>query len=283
MCKINVDLYGGKGMFGGCETPLEADIIYCDRHDECTFYKENKCLRCRSFFNPSCKFGGNSIIHGYTSRAKKYGDFKREYENDEMYNKLHYPSSLVAVMRDTLYMNLKYTNVRKRNESTDKRIKDIEGYIIGDSGFIANGNIFIPISDVTNTLLYAIFSNKPRTIMGGEITDYQEKVIPDIMQDLKKVAPEIYKKFISEYPQYDMEPNYVGKYAYIKTMVEGSELQDCQGNKYVLRNGKLYCDNMTYGFVPFNGASASVVVTPKDDAIYQITNNGQCNENTRFK
>lgn len=26
--KINVDLYGGKGIFGGRETPLEADEIF---------------------------------------------------------------------------------------------------------------------------------------------------------------------------------------------------------------------------------------------------------------
>ena len=46
--KINVMLYGGKSIFGGKETPIEADEIFCDRASECTFYKENKCLRCRA-------------------------------------------------------------------------------------------------------------------------------------------------------------------------------------------------------------------------------------------
>lgn len=283
MDKINVNLYGGKGLLGGRETPLEADIIYCDKYNECTFYKENKCLRCCSFLAPTCKFGRNSVIKGYTSRAKKYYEFKSRYTSDETYDKLHYPSSLVAVIGDTLYMNLKYTNVRKRNESVDKWDRGVEGYIIRDAGFIADGNIFIQLSDVTNTLLNKIFSYRPRAIMGGEISAYQEKIVPDIIQDLKRVAPEIYENFISEYPEYDIAPNYVGKYAYIKTMVDGSELKDCHGNSYILHDGKLYCDNMTKGFVPFHGESANVEVIVGDDATYQITSNEQCNENTRFK
>ena len=110
--KINVMLYGGKSIFGGKETPIEADEIFCDRASECTFYKENKCLRCRAMLSPSCQFGSTKYTKGYTSRAKKYYDFKTKYERDEMFGKLKYPSKLIAVMGDTLYMNLKYTSTR---------------------------------------------------------------------------------------------------------------------------------------------------------------------------
>ena len=78
MNKINVNLYGGKSLFGGKESPLEADEIYCDRADKCSFYADDKCLRCRSFLAPVCKFGKNSVIKGYTSRATKYYDFKEK-------------------------------------------------------------------------------------------------------------------------------------------------------------------------------------------------------------
>lgn len=277
--KINVDLYEGTGRR---ENPLEANIIYCDKHNECTFYKENKCLRCCSFLAPSCKFGRNSIIKGYTSRAKKYYDFKNHYTSDEVYGKLHYPSNLVAVIGDTLYINLKYVRVRKRKEGDEKWKKDIEGYIMYDAG-ISCGGTFIPVADATNTLLHAIFSYEPHGIMGGIITSYKEKIVPDIIQDLKKAAPLIHEKFISEYPEYDVAPNYVGKCAYIKTMTEGSKLRDCHGDDYILHDGKLYCDNMTKGFIPFSGKSANIIVTVKDDTTYQVTSNDQCNENTRFK
>ena len=34
MEQISVTLYGGKGLFGGKETPLEAELIFCDRAKE---------------------------------------------------------------------------------------------------------------------------------------------------------------------------------------------------------------------------------------------------------
>ena len=42
MKKINVDLYGGKGLFGGRETPLEAEEIFCDRFEQCTYSSPKK-------------------------------------------------------------------------------------------------------------------------------------------------------------------------------------------------------------------------------------------------
>jgi len=281
MNKINVNLYGGKSIFGGKESPLEADEIYCDRADRCSFYADNKCLRCRSFLSPTCKFGSNSIIRGYTSRAKKYYDFKRKYEKNEFYNKLHYPSEPAAVIDDFLYLNLQFTRVRKRTEEDDAWKKDVNGYLISAAG-LGGKSAFIPIIDVTNELLYAIFSYRPCAIMGGVIKDYQLKVVPDVLMSLKKCAPKIYEDFITEYPQYDLKPNYVGKYAYIKTMVEGSVLTDCHGNNFTLKGGKLIGKNVKLGFTPFDGIM-DCIVDVDDSKAYKVDANSQCDENTKFK
>lgn len=281
MNKINVNLYGGKSIFGGKESPLEADEIYCDREDKCSFYADGKCLRCRAFLAPRCKFGKNSVTKGYTSRAAKYYDFKKKYSGDELYNKLNYPSELAAVVGDMLYLNLKYTLVRKRTEKDEAWRKDTNGYLISEVGF-CSGDTWIPMSEATNELLYAIFSYRPCAMMGGVITDYQAKVVPDVLMSLKKCAPKIYNKFISEYPQFDLSPNYVGKYAYIKTMVDGSILTDCHGNKFTLKDGKLIGESIKRGFTPFDG-TMDCVVSVDDTKIYKVDNNAQCNENTKFK
>ena len=280
MKKINVDLYGGKGLFGGRETPLEADEIYCDRSEECTYYKSGKCLRCRSFLAPTCKFGRNNITKGYTSRARKYYTFKSQYQNDEVYSKLKYPNEPVAIMGDTLYIHYRYGTVRKRTEQDKKWVKDVEGYIIDTGCYMSS--VFIPLNEVTNTLLFAILSNKPRDIMGEIIEDYQSKIVPDIIQTLKKVAPKIHKDFIEKYPQFDVEPNYIGKHAFIKTMVNGSKLEDAHGNIFILENGKLICEKYKLSFVPFNGKIAKMEINVRDDMEYKITSNDQCDENTRF-
>ena len=283
--KINVMLYGGKSIFGGKETPIEADEIFCDRASECTFYKENKCLRCRAMLSPSCQFGSTKYTKGYTSRAKKYYDFKTKYERDEMFGKLKDPSKLIAVMGDTLYMNLKYTLVRKRRDTDEKWRKDVEGYFISEVGF-CRGDVFLPLNEVTNTLLYAIFSYEPRAMMGGIIEDYQKKVVPDILQDMRKVAPELYKKFISEYPQYDFTPNYIGKKAYINSLKPNTKFY-YRNRTWVYDGEYISTTNFDLGLSsPWwnqTNDGADVRIKVNDKMTFEVKDNSIVDEDTKFE
>lgn len=283
--KINVDLYGGKGIFGGREKPLEADEIFCDRFDQCTFYKEGKCLRCRSFCSPTCKFGINNIVKGYTSRAMKYRDFKIKYQSDEVYNKLSYPKKLVAVMGDTLYMNLKFTLVHKRRETDEKWRRDVDGYIISEVGF-GSGDVFIPLNEVTDDLLYAIFSYKPHAMMGGVIEDYQKKVVPEVLQDLKKVAPDIYNNFISKHPEYDIAPNYIGKKAYVNSLKPNTKFK-YKGCEWFYDGEYVSTKNFDIGlYSPWfsDGVKHSDVrMKVTDKMLFEINDNLIVDEDTKFE
>ena len=283
--KINVNLYGGKSIFGGRESPLEADEIYCDRANECTFYKENKCLRCRSFFASTCKFGKNNVVKGYTSRATKYYDFKNKYVNDAVYNKLSYPRGRIAVMGDTLYMNLAYVSVRKRTESDDKWQRDTEGYIVNNKYF-GSGSVFLPMSDATNTLLNAIFSYSPRSMYGDLIKDYKEKIVPNILQDLKKVASDIYTRFVDEYPEYIFVPNYIGQTAYISSLKPNTKFM--HKDKEWLYDGEYVSTTNLYlgtssPWWMHGGAYADVKIKVSDDMCFEVHDNSIVDENTKFK
>ena len=283
--KINVDLYGGKPIFGGKETPLEADEIYCDMCEQCTFYKDSKCLRCRSFLSPTCKFGRNNVIKGYTSRATKYHDFKNKYQNDEVYHKLSYPKKLVAVIGDNLYMNLKFTLVRKRKETDDKWVRDVDGYLIKEAG-LCSGDVFIPLIEVTDTLLYAIFSYKPHAMMGGVIEDYQKKVVPEVLQDLKKAAPDIYNNFISNHPEYDIAPNYIGKKAYVNSLKPNTKFK-YKGYEWVYDGEYISTENFDIGLSsPWWGDGverSNVKMKVTDKMLFEINDNSIVDEDTRFE
>lgn len=283
MNKINVDLYGGNGLFGGKETPLEAKETYCDRAEQCTYYKNNTCLSCKAVLSPLCKFGKIVNIKGYTSRAKKYYDFKCKYQNDKMYNKLKYPNDRVAIIGDELHIRYDYGTVRKRTEQDESWTKDVDGYIITSD--CMRKNVFIPLAEATNNLLFAIFSNKPRNIWGSVIEDYQNKVVPDIIQTLKRVAPEIHKRFIEEYPQFDKKPNYIGKDIYVNSLKPNT--------KFVVKGEEWFFDGecvsafnvKIHSGSPWwlqNGDYAYVKIKVNDKMTIEVNDNSIIDENTRF-
>lgn len=281
MKKICINLYGGKPIFGGKEIPQEADIIYCDSSDKCSLFKEGKCLNCRSPFGDRCNKGKVERVKGYTSRAAKYHSFRSKFMADETYNKLVYPSAYAAVLDDELWLKLTYVIVYKPDDE-NKRFTHTNkwGYAMDT---MANRYLHLPLAEADVDFLHNIFSYVPRTIFESEpIKDYPNKVVPNILADLKKAAPDIYGELIAKYPEHDVEPNYIGRWAYTKTLKNGAELTDCHGNKGILKDGKIYCESFTKGFVPFDGLSAAVVVDVKDTDTYKITDNSQWDENTLF-
>ncbi|MDE7090005.1 MAG: hypothetical protein K2O54_07790, partial [Prevotella sp.] len=243
-------------------------------------YKDGKCLNCRALGGTRCKNGKVTTIKGYTSRARKYEEFRSTYKNDEAYHKLDYPKNYVGLIDDMLYLNLHYLRVAKPG-AYDNRPNQW-GYVITDAGF-CSGTFFININEINADFLAQILSYKPQALMGGEIKAYQEKVVPNLVDELKKVVPILYKALIRKYPQFNKEPNYVGRYAYMKTLVDGSIIVSNHGDKAIKRGDMLYCEKFTGGFIPFNGEYAECTIKIKDKQTYKVTDNSQCDENTIFE
>lgn len=275
MKKINVNLYGGKSIFGGREKPLEADTIYCDNADRCSLYKEGKCLRVRQFGSIGCKYGQTVEETGYTSRARKYWDFRSTYANDECYNKLNsVGDAYFAVIGDWLLFGFTYVFV-----STDKETGSLKIH----ENFFGNKFSFIKKEKCTADFLKKVFDSQPRTFFDNQIIkDYRSKVIPEIMAGIKKEMPELYMELIDLDASLGNEPNYTGKTAYINTMVDGSKIKDHNGNVFLLSDGKLTCKNYNSHFLPFGANCAEIVIPVTDKMTYKIDDNSQVNENTRF-
>ncbi len=276
MKKINVNLYGGKSLFGGKESPLEADTIYCDNADKCSLYKEGKCLRVRAFRTPFCKYGRTVSEKGYTSRAAKYGTFRSKYTSDECYKKLNsIGDTYFAVIGDYLLFRFIYVSVL-----TDKETGKIK---IRPENHFGCQYCFIEKEKCTAELLKNIFDLQPRTFFDDcIITNYRSKVVPEIMLGIKKEMPDLYKELISLDVSLDSKPDYRGKTAFISTMVDGSEIKNYNGDVFVLSNGKLKCKEYHNSLLPFYAECAEIVIPVTDKMTYKIDDNSQVNEDTRF-
>ena len=279
MKKINVGLYGGKGIFGGKETPLTAKIIYCDKCESCDLYKENKCLNVTAPFSASCKYGKVESIKGYTSRAMKYHEFREKYKTDEYYSKLNYPNNFSFVeVGDYYVVNIAHTKIRWEDGNGPYRYT--AGWDI-DTPFMGTSVSFIPKDDFTLDLLNRIVHFAPRSLSGGSIKD--TKSVNNFLVEVSKKLPDLYNEFLKDNQEYnDIKTDYVGRYAFISTMVDGSELIDPHKNKFILKDGYLYCDNYKLSFLPFNSKTGELKIKVTDEMTYKITSNDQVNETTKF-
>jgi hypothetical protein len=276
MKKINVDLYGGKGLFGGKETKQRAEEIYCDHCENCRLYNKGLCLRVTDGFSKNyCPYGEKKIIDGYTSRAAKYLGFERQYKNDEVYSKLNYPHKTLVEMIDEYFM-FKFP------------------YCYIDENCCCKNNLFgsnlcfIKKENFTNELIYRICTYKPYSMMGDEIKKHREENVPNFLAELKRKYPAIYNRFVKEYPKFDKEINYVGKEALLSTINK---------NVYVEYNGDYFSEKWFWNgetlkyvsgrqpdfFIAKTKEINCIEFTPKENTYIEITDNNQVNDSTIFK
>ncbi len=276
---INVDLYGGKSIFGGKETPLEASIVYCDRYETCSYFKNNQCLNVRAPFSNRCKYGKVNNVRGYTSRAAKHYEFKREWENHEKYNKLNYPSRKLGLIGDIVVFP--YPHVRiKENEG---------GNLIVDGPGFGSDISFISYEKFTIDIINKLCTFRPQAMMGGEITRYQKEIIPLFLAHLKEILPDKYSELTEKYKTITNEINYVGRKALLKTINPSTvryesrqypqlnELWDWDGETLTRKSGYVSSFNITKDY-----EIQEIKIKPSDKSIVKISSNEQVTENTIF-
>ncbi|MNC04259.1 hypothetical protein D3C75_516930 [compost metagenome] len=278
MSEIHVGLYGGKGLFGGKETPLEASIINCDKHGECSYYQTGTCLAVRAPFGGSCKFGRETSITGYTSRAKKHGEFRSKWRNHEVYGKLKSAPRKLGVIGDYVVYPYPYISIKIEEDSVT----------ISDPGFFNERNAFIPKELFDINLIRRLCTFQPQAMMGGTINDYQKKEVPLFLAHLKEVLPEVYAEFTEAHPVY-REIDYVGRKALLKTVAPSRVKYESKqypqfnaewewtGDHLVYKKGFVSDFNITKGY-----SVASIVLEPGETSIVTITNNEQVTEETVF-
>jgi len=277
---INVGLYGGKGIFGGKETPLEASVISCDKHERCSFYKNGTCLKVRSFGSGGCKFGNVNTVRGYTSRAKKYHEFRSKWKDHERYNKLSYPPQKIGIIDGVVVFPYPFIRITKTENGK---------YVVEEPALFSNCNSYIELEKFNSDLIYRICSYRPQALMGGEITSYQKEKVPLFLAHLQEVLPEVYEKFIESYPKFGRKIDYVGRKALLKT-IKPSEIF-YHSRDYPRLNNKWYWDGESLIYQSGYVNSVSVIndyeietfkLKPTDKTVVKIISNEQVTKDTVF-
>lgn len=276
---ISVNLYGGKGIFGGKEMPLEASQIFCDKYNSCSYYKNNQCLCVRSFGGRGCKFGREITERGYTSRSRNYHEFKRKWETHENYRKLSHPSQKLGLIDGIVILPYPHVYVEE------------EGGLwkVGGPMLFASECSYIPLEEFTPDLIKRICDHRPQALMGGEIKSYQEETVPLFLSHLKEVLPEKYQEFVAAYPQAERKISFVGRTALLKTIAPSTveyksssypqfnEVWNWDGEKLIFEEGYVHGFSVTKDY-----SVGRLEIVPSDKSTITITSDDQVTKDTIF-
>lgn len=254
------------------------EILYCNACERCELYKKNQCLNSRGFFgglNVHCPHSRCVVEKGYTPKAKSYASWfagKAKQYGDDLVDKLATQNTKLAIVGGD-YVYLPYKHLKNF-------VNQIEGII---------AEHFLKLEDFTTEKICEIVTFIPRASFDyAEIKTYQEKEVPRFIWHLKERFPDMYERFLSEYPQYreifeEKEADYVGRTAKVATLRQGSVIKDCHSNKWMVTGNQIVCDRCdTSLMIPFGKDPVRIVMDITDDMTVKITNNSMVDENTIF-
>lgn len=267
--KIHVGLYGD----GSRNARLREEIIYCDHADECSLYKEGKCLKITSPFASYCPLGSLRMVDGGTKRSKAFQRVGAEARSDEYYGKLKRAyNTYFAVAGDWVIVGGMSLRLEFSYNNEGRPV-----FTVGNPGFMSGMYVVIPKSEFTVDVVKKIYDARPQALMGGEIKTFREQHLPFFFLQMKKVWPEKYAEFVDAVPDVkNLVPNYVGKWARVSTLNRDSIIDGFKfdGDYLVGEYNK---------FLPFNAKSAQLKIPITDDLKVKITSNDWVTEDTVFE
>lgn len=267
---INVGLYGD----GKRDSRLRAEYIYCDHAKDCSAYKEGKCFCVTTLFGVSCGVGKVEKIDGGTKQSKKFREVWNKAKENPLYANLKYPNyNYVTRIGNLVFLKLPHIQIYENPQG---------GLSWHNPGFGVNSKL-LSSSVLTPENIMTICSARPQAMIGGEIQDYQRKIVPMFLHQLSLLLPEKYVAFQYEYPDYKpFELDWIGQYAKLITCNREEKYKDIDGNEFYFDGEYLVCKNYKSAFNPFRSKFVEMRVKVTDDMEVKITDNKQVLDSTVF-
>ena len=251
-------------------------VYFCENSEHCDAYKNKKCLMLAGLYGSRCPYGSIHREEGFTKMAKNCGQLIANYK--KKYGDVAYQLkalNTICNIGDYIYVPLAYAS------SCKTPIRDREFFVVSDSSFFV-----MKKSDFTPEFVVELLQYTPRAWMGGTITQYQEKELPQFAFQLNRNMPEMYQKVLEIYPEIEGYLNQitcVGKIAKVQTLLPGtvklgSVLWDWNGKTLsTAAKGVIFMPsskNITDEIISFE---------PGENVLVEIVNNGTVSEDTVFE
>lgn len=267
---ICVHLYGD----GSRDNRLRAEYIYCGRANECSAYKQGKCLCVTAPFSKRCPIGSVNRVDGGVKRSKMFARVTDRAKADFNYGKLRYSSNLKVVrIGDDAVLMLSY--VRLKIENGDLKVNDP-----WKSG---SEILFVSKENLTADNILKVCEYKPTALLGGVIDSYQNDEVPMLLRQFRELFPEIYSELIIKSPiQENKVPNFIGKQAKLLTLKPNCKYETMYGS-FFFDGKRAYFDNYNTAFKPFwECGNMSVTIEVTNNTVATVSDNEQVLDTTEF-
>lgn len=255
-------------------------LISCNNKENCTLFGRGECvlLGFGLFDRFTCPYGKKYVETGLTKRAAKNWKWcsDREKKYNDIHGSLKKPTAAMARIGDMVYLPYNFLNMNKKLP-----------FETHGSWFVS-GDKFLQFEYFEKPeTIKEIITFKPYAMVGGEIKDYQDKVIPEFVNHLKENFPEIFNASnIDEcLVEYIERFSNIGRKAYIKTLKVGCKIwkKNYQNEPWIWDGTFLTCKNYSISFpITRDYENVSVKMVPKEYGVIEITSEDQVFEGTKF-
>ena len=209
---INLTYYNPRtSFFKAGKNDRESYTLYsCSNCENCQAYKNHRCVMIGGLWGRRCPYGRISRKEGYTKSAKKCGE-------------------LIESMK-TRYPDIGYALKEQ------KALCQVGDYVWIPLPWLVNhvnsvrereffwGEYFVKNEDFTAEFVVELVNFRPRALMGGEISDYKKKYVPEFVRQVKIGFPEKYEEALRIQPsvaELAEKVEYKGKKAKLSSLKPG--------------------------------------------------------------
>lgn len=271
---INVGIFDPrKALFKESKKEAAKCYVYkCSSKDTCQLYEQSQCIQLKTF-GGRCPYGTTVYESGYTTKANKYSKWLREkeYKYQEYKSKLSSPNEMLAEVGEYIYLPYPHMNFDSKVE------------FLTQGSLLNSGMSFLSKEDFNVENVKKLINHRPKALFGGEITDYQKKVVPKFIQHIKEKYPELYKELSQtvDFSGYEEHISNVGRKAILNTVKGGSVFKSRNGT-WEWDGKYLTSEDANVFPSPVKSSKTTVSIEPDQNTEIEITSEDQVTKNTIF-
>ena len=154
--------------------------LFCSCPTPCPLLAKGMCIH--AGFLSRCVYGQLTQDHGPSTRSNSYAKTKKAWEDEAKTKPMpQWAKRVIAEIGEYVYLPYPHMDM------------NTEVPFVSHACLFVSGTPFVKKDLFNAEMVLKMAAFHPQALMGGEITDYQNKSVPEFLSHLKLLKPEMFK------------------------------------------------------------------------------------------